>query len=632
MPSVAPDGNVECSACGETNPPQSRFCGRCGRFLDPGLPKPGEVIADRYRIVAPIGRGAMGTVYRAEHVQISKPVAIKLLHRDLQEDADNVARFHLEAESASRLNHPNTVQVFDFGATASGALYIAMEFVDGKDLGRLIEDEGTLPFGRVAALCAQIAGSVADAHEAGIIHRDLKPENIVVTQGRDGELTKVLDFGLAKLFEPSPRLPLTASGTLVGTPYYMSPEQIRADELDGRSDVYSLGAIMYECVVGSPPFDAPNPVGVLTQHLAQVPPLPSSRSPRSLPPEADAIIMRCLEKEPSNRFESAEAMRNALIDYLSGVGQENWRAVGLGSRESVAEPPPIPSPRKSRRWWIWTTSLLGMALLASVSWYSAARGPLEQEPNERANNANRLDEDVSMKAYLGKRLTPDEGDVDVFAIERGNDGTTQALIDVSAIPNIDIVVELLGPDMRPLWASDARGIGEPERLPNVPLAPGRHFIRVEEKDGQPAGPTENVSDAYFVRWESTEVDAEFEREPNDSLELAESLPPGLERRGWIGWRDDVDVYCLDAAAESVVAQVSGLPGVDLVLRVVDRERDLSKKYDAHRAGRGESSKPSKNARAGTLCVEVSANAGAAGDRAVEPTQTYGVRFIRNAGS
>ena len=187
MASIAPDGHVMCSACGENNPPESGFCGRCGEALDRGLPKPGDVIAGRYRVVAPIGRGAMGMVYRAEHVQIRKVVAIKLLHRELQENPENVTRFHREAESASRLNHPNTVHVFDFGRTESGSLYIVMEYVDGADLGKVIDKEGPMPFGRVAYLCAQVAGSVADAHEAGIVHRDLKPENIVITEGRDGK-------------------------------------------------------------------------------------------------------------------------------------------------------------------------------------------------------------------------------------------------------------------------------------------------------------------------------------------------------------------------------------------------------------------------------------------------------------
>ena len=277
MSSTAPDNQMRCNECGKSNPSESKFCGKCGTPLTSTVLKPGDIIAERYRVVAPIGRGAMGTVYRAEHVQISKVMAIKLLHPELQQNPENVTRFHREAESASRLNHPNTVHVFDFGRTKSGALYLVIEYVDGDDLAKVLGKGGPMPFGRVAYLCAQVAGSVEDAHAAGIVHRDLKPENIVIAEGRDGETAKVLDFGLAKLFEGTVEAQVTSSGTIVGTPYYMSPEQIQGQELDGRSDVYAIGAIMYECVVGKPPFEAPNPVGVLSKHLSEEPLRPSAR-------------------------------------------------------------------------------------------------------------------------------------------------------------------------------------------------------------------------------------------------------------------------------------------------------------------------------------------------------------------
>ena len=221
MASGAQDGRLRCDACGAIIPPDAKFCGKCGESVGATGVQPGDVIADRYRIVAEIGRGAMGVVYRAEHVQISKLMAIKLLHREVEDDPQNVARFQREAEAASRLDHPNTVQVFDFGRTDAGSLYLTMEYVDGRDLGKIIAQEGTIPFGRVAYLCAQVAGSIADAHAAGVIHRDLKPENIVITEGRDGERPRVLDFGLAKLFEGKVGTQITSSGTIVGTPYYM---------------------------------------------------------------------------------------------------------------------------------------------------------------------------------------------------------------------------------------------------------------------------------------------------------------------------------------------------------------------------------------------------------------------------
>ncbi|MDH3200049.1 MAG: serine/threonine protein kinase [Myxococcales bacterium] len=632
MDSIAPDGHVVCSACGGSNPLESRYCGKCGGALDRGLPKPGDVIAGRYRVVAPIGRGAMGMVYRAEHVQISKVVAIKLLHRELQENPENVSRFHLEAESASRLNHPNTVHVFDFGRTESGALYIVMEYVDGADLGKLIGKEGPIPFGRVAYLCAQVAGSVADAHEEGIIHRDLKPENIVVTEGRDGEMAKVLDFGLAKLFEGTAETQVTSSGTIVGTPYYMSPEQIQGHELDGRSDVYAMGAIMYECVVGKPPFEAANPVGVLSQHLSQQPLLPSLRSPLSVPTEADDIIMRCLEKDLERRYESAEALRRALIGYLSTVGDEDWRTSRLGMRATGSGTRRVDSlfEAKQRGWWVF--ALLSILLLGIGGWHYLTRGPSEHEPNHTEENANRLPERTEMGAYLGQRLDENSGDVDLFAIEHTGAEARAAIVEVSAIPNMNLTLEILkAGQQEPELFTDTEGLGEGERLPNVPLEPGTYFIRVREKVSGQRLPTENVSDEYYVRWELRDKDPDFEREPNDSLELAEPLPFRDDRRAWIGWPGDVDTFCLSEDADAVVAQVSALAGVDLVLRIVDRRTDRSGKHDSNGVGRGETTKTWRNAKAGMLCVEVSAHPQDDRGAAAQPDETYGVRFIKAPG-
>ena len=179
--------------------------------------------------------------------------------------------------------------------------------------------------------------------------------------------------------------------------------------------------------------------------------------------------------------------------------------------------------------------------------------------------------------------------------------------------------------------ADSRGLGEGERLPNAPLEPWKYLIRVRERSVEGELPTENVSDAYYVRWRLLENDGDFEREFNDSLELAETLALGNERRGWIGWRGDVDTYCLSEDAERVVAQVSALAKVDLVLRVVDQRTDRSGKYDAKGAGRGETSKTWRNGEAGKLCVEVSADARDERGHAAQPDETYGVRFITAPG-
>jgi tRNA A-37 threonylcarbamoyl transferase component Bud32 len=237
----------------------------------------------------------MGVVYRVEHVRIAKLMAMKLLHGALARDKDVVKRFKREAEAVSKLDHPNTVQVFDFGQS-EGMIFLVMEYLSGRDLGQMIKDEGPLSFDRAARIAAQVAGSVAQAHERGIIHRDLKPENIMVLEGRGiSDYVKVLDFGLAKLREDEMQgeKSITRAGSILGTPYYMAPEHIRGEEVDARSDVYAMGALIYKTITGVPPFWATTPVGVLTMHLTEDLVPPSERPGREdLPEDADRITRR----------------------------------------------------------------------------------------------------------------------------------------------------------------------------------------------------------------------------------------------------------------------------------------------------------------------------------------------------
>ena len=215
MAETVSDRTTKCPACGTGNPPAARFCGKCGRaYGGQNLLEEGQVVADRYRVLAQLGEGGMGTVYKVEHVQIGKPMAMKVLRAELAQEPDVLRRFHREAEAASKLSHPSTVQVFDFGRSEAGWMYLVMEYVEGYDFGKLIEEEGRLPFERVARICAQVAGSVANAHNVGIIHRDLKPENIMLTESPDGEMAKVLDFGLAKIRESGSFTNLTQAGSI----------------------------------------------------------------------------------------------------------------------------------------------------------------------------------------------------------------------------------------------------------------------------------------------------------------------------------------------------------------------------------------------------------------------------------
>ena len=612
---------VACPNCGTGNPSDARFCGECGREQISSTPKVGQVIAERYRITELLGRGGMGVVYTVEHVQIGKKMAMKILHGELNTDSDTLTRFHREAEAASKLSHPNTVQVFDFGRSAGGWMYLVMEYVDGPDWGKVLDRDGAMSFEKVAHITAQVAASVHEAHQAGIVHRDLKPENVVITQGPDGDMAKVLDFGLAKLREGSAYGKATQTGAIIGTPYYMSPEQIRGEDLDGRSDVYALGALMYMAVVGDPPFDAQSPIGVLTKHLTEAPVPVSDRTPAPITPQAEAIIMRAMDKDIDKRYPTADALREDLLDYLASPLAHSE---SLPRRiRSLSSKPPIPKPKRS----MWRWALLGFAILSLSAGVFAWTRPLdENEPNNARKRANRLPESEWLQGHLGRRLDANQGDVDYYQLEYRAKEPTHARIEVTEIPNMDLVLQVMrkGSDT-PLATSNAGGVGQGELIANFPLVRGGYSIRIQEIPMDDQLPTENVSDSYTIRWEAVARDEASERESNDSLELAEKLSVDDERRGWIGWTGDVDTYCLAEDTQAMVAQLGGVLELDLILRVVDREQPKSYKIDNRGVGKGESSRLIRNSKADKTCVEVSAKPSGKG-KSSSP-QPYTIRFL-----
>jgi serine/threonine-protein kinase len=261
----------------------------------------------QYTLEETIGEGGMGTVYRARHALLRRPTAIKLLPAD-RAGADTVARFEREVQITSQLTHPNTVAIYDYGRTPDGVFYYAMEYLDGFDLEVLVASDGAQPPGRVRHFLRQIAGALAEAHARGLIHRDVKPSNVVVCErGLIPDFVKVLDFGLARDFT-APGVGVTQAGQLAGTPLYMSPEQIRSAPLDGRSDLYALGAVGYHLLAGRPPWSAANAVEMWAHHLhSPVPALPPS-----VPASLARLVHACLEKEPERRPASAAALLAAL--------------------------------------------------------------------------------------------------------------------------------------------------------------------------------------------------------------------------------------------------------------------------------------------------------------------------------
>jgi serine/threonine-protein kinase len=318
----------------------------------------GCTLGNRYVVERVLGTGAAGTVYCARHVDLGTRVAIKVLHPRLTPDPEWVERFEREAFATSRLDHPNALRVLDFGED-DGLLYLVTEYVDATDLLTVMEAEWPLSDDRIVAILSQVLDALTAVHEIGIVHRDLKPENILVLAGTndDGEkidVVKVCDFGIAKVARRvlaksrsfAPRL--TAEGAVMGTPDYMSPEQAQGHAVDGRSDLYSLGVVLYHLLAGRTPFDADNAVGIALQQVSAAPPPPSDH--RNVHPGLEAVCLRAMSKRPEDRFQTAREMRRALREALEGgaalvLAATPATSLRLGSMFSTS-PPAVPSLRE----------------------------------------------------------------------------------------------------------------------------------------------------------------------------------------------------------------------------------------------------------------------------------------------
>lgn len=274
----------------------------------------GKTIFGDYHIRKKLGEGGMGAVFLAENKSIDQRLAIKVLHGDAAQNPEMVERFYREARAISRLTNQNIIRVFVFGRTPEGLLYLAMEFVEGKPLRHLIEKEGQLSELRAINIMRQTLHALNEAHELGIVHRDLKPDNIMITKFRGiDEFVKVLDFGIAKVKEPDGnQAKLTQAGIVYGTPEYLSPEQAQAKELDGRSDLYSMGIILYELITGTVPFQSKTAVTILAAHVYDAPAPPSQKTRRPVHPKMERAIMKALHKDPTKRYQTAMAFLEDL--------------------------------------------------------------------------------------------------------------------------------------------------------------------------------------------------------------------------------------------------------------------------------------------------------------------------------
>ncbi len=275
---------------------------------------------DRYVIDALLGEGGMGKVYLAHHAIIGKKVAIKILHAELAREKESVGRFVREAKAVSSIGNPHIVDVSDFGEAADGSTYFVMELLDGKSLGQLIDERGAVPPDLIVDIGLQLCDGLAAAHKQQIVHRDLKPDNItLVKQGKSEHFCKILDFGIAKVATSTSSTKLTMAGAIFGTPHYMSPEQAAGDSVDHRTDIYSLGVILYEMAAGELPFNADNFMGILTQHMYKAPvPIRSLAGAPPIPPGLEAIILKSLTKKKEARYQTMDELAEDLRKLKQG--------------------------------------------------------------------------------------------------------------------------------------------------------------------------------------------------------------------------------------------------------------------------------------------------------------------------
>ncbi len=319
-----------CPTCGTEYPLSERFCPRDGtalRSATAGTDLMGTVVADRYHILKKLGEGGMGQVYLAEHVKMGRKSALKVMNPGMNQDADAIARFNREASNASRLNHPNICAIYDFGETPDGLIYLAMEFIEGQSLTSLVEKSGALPPARAASIIHQSADALQVAHDAGIVHRDLKPDNIMIAKNRDGtDLAKVVDFGIAKAHS-SDAQKVTKTGMVVGTPEYMSPEQLSGDKLDGRSDIYSLALVAFNCLTGTLPFPSDSAQEAMIARLIEQPKTLAEMKPDvAWPAEVQQVMDKALARDANERYQSA-----------AQFGRELWAACESMPASQAAE-------------------------------------------------------------------------------------------------------------------------------------------------------------------------------------------------------------------------------------------------------------------------------------------------------
>jgi hypothetical protein len=412
-----------CPVCSTEYPDDVKFCPNDGQTLRSASPASnlvGQVIADRYHVVKKLGEGGMGQVYLAEHVKMGRRSAIKVMNAAMVHDPDAVARFNREASNASRITHPNVCAIYDFGETPDGLIYLAMEFIEGEPLTELLQREGALPVPRATAIFLQTADALQAAHDLGIVHRDLKPDNIMLTSRKgSGETVKVVDFGIAKTVGGDQAgQKVTKTGLVIGTPEFMSPEQLSGDEVDGRSDLYSLALVFYRMLIGKLPFEATSVQETMIKRLTDEPvTLAAARPDLTFPPGLQPILDTALARTPQERYQSVAKFAadvaavtgrpsTGAVPHTRSIGDADGKTqlidTTAGATQRISANKAAPAPAAKKRSLVPVVAGVVVILAGGGAWVALSGGS-KANPNP-ADTSHAVAHDTA-----GAQTTPQNG-------------------------------------------------------------------------------------------------------------------------------------------------------------------------------------------------------------------------------
>jgi len=558
----------------------------------------GTLIADRYLVLQLLGRGGMGAVFKAEQIHLRKLVAVKLLHETLSSRKQLVSRFTREARAISRLSSPHTVMVYDFGRWGE-LFYLVMELLEGEPLDALLEREGPLPAARTTHAVLQMCDSLGEAHRFGIVHRDLKPENIMMVRNHsEPDFVKILDFGLAKVKGVEDPYTIHSQRDIFGTPYYMSPEQIRAGDVDGRADIYALGALMFRMLTGHYVFGGEQGTfDLLKCHLMEPAPKMSTKAPQAkIPPALEQIVAKCLEKEPGKRYATMEELALALqAAEKSGFSASNvgpatvvpldpgpTPAAAAGTAKAVsshvkgaatgaADAPRRPAraaakydsglydpdagtsvedienrAQKAQKWrsiGFVAALLLGIGILLAMIMASGEQpGGVEAEPNNEPKLANPLDAAGTTRGKIGAKRSPTLADRDCFRLPPLRD-SDMLTVKLSGAQTMDLLVTLhdKGGETTAQGSHGGRGDGELLRFLDVRKQPLTVCVTEQIAPGGVA--SESLTDEYKLKLEVQPRPDNAEREFNDTGK-GQDINTGGQLQGSLDGPLDRDVFAL----------------------------------------------------------------------------------------